>query len=152
MKQSESLNELAKALAAFQSQVEMVNKGSQGYNYKYSDLSQVISTAKAILAANHLSVSQLLGITEQGFTTITTMLMHASGQYISNTCIVPQLTAGKNLNAAQALGSAISYMRRYSYQAILGMTSDDNDASNSHPVQQAAPTFHQPQQQYQQRQ
>ncbi len=142
MKQSEELGELGKALAIFQSQVEPASKGSQGFNYKYSDLSQVISTAKPALAANHLSVSQLLGITEQGFTTITTMLIHASGQYLSNSCIVPQLAASKNLNAAQALGSAISYMRRYSYQAILGMTSDDNDASTN----QAPPQFQQPQQ------
>jgi hypothetical protein len=63
-------------------------------------------------------------------------------------CIVPNLQAGKNMNAAQALGASISYMRRYAYQAILGMTSEDNDAV---APQMQQPQFQQPQQGYQQR-
>ena len=140
MEQSEQINELAKALCAFQAEVETAKKGSQGYGYKYSDLSQVISTAKPILSKNHLSVSQSLNHTEQGHNTIVTTLLHASGQYMQSECIVPNLQAGKNMNVAQALGASISYMRRYAYQAILGMTSEDND------VQQ--PQFQQPQQGY----
>lgn len=152
MDKSENIAELAKALSLFQSQVEAAGKSSQGFNYKYSDLCEVIATAKPVLAANHLSVSQLMGSNEQGFPTITTMVIHASGEYISAECIVPQLAASKNLNAAQALGSAISYVRRYAYQSALGMTSDDNDAATPTPTQQP-PKFQQPQQQqgYQQR-
>lgn len=148
MKQSEQINELAKALCAFQAEVETAKKGSQGYGYKYSDLSQVISTAKPILAKNHLSVSQSLSHTEQGHNTIVTTLLHASGQYMQSECIIPNLQAGKNMNAAQALGASISYMRRYAYQAILGMTSEDNDAV---APQMQQPQFQQPQQGYQQR-
>jgi hypothetical protein len=148
MEQSEQINELAKALCAFQAEVETAKKGSQGYGYKYSDLSQVISTAKPILAKNHLSVSQSLSHTEQGHNTIVTTLLHASGQYMQSECIVPNLQAGKNMNAAQALGASISYMRRYAYQAILGMTSEDNDAV---APQMQQPQFQQPQQGYHQR-
>lgn len=148
MNQSESIQELSKALFGFQAEVESAKKGSQGYGYKYSDLSQVINTAKPFLAKYQLSVSQLLGCTEQGHNTITTILMHSSGQYIQDCCIIPQLAASKNLNPAQALGASISYMRRYAYQAILGMTSEDNEIQAALAPQ---PSFHQPQQGYQQR-
>jgi hypothetical protein len=146
MKQSEQINELAKALCTFQAEVETAKKGSQGYGYKYSDLCQVIATAKPILAKNQLSVSQSLSHTEQGHNTIVTTLLHSSGQYMQSECIIPNLQAGKNMNAAQALGASISYMRRYAYQAILGMTSEDNDASTAPQMQQ--PQFQQPQGNY----
>jgi len=146
VKQSEQINELAKALCAFQAEVATPKKGLQGFGYKYSDLSQVISTAKPILAKNHLSVSQSLSHTEQGHNTIVTTLLHASGQYMQSECIIPQLAASKNLNAAQTLGASISYMRRYAYQAILGMTSEDNDGDTVPAPQQ--PKFQQPQQGY----
>ena len=142
MKQSEIINELAKALCAFQAEVETAKKGSSGFNYKYADFCQVIATAKPLLAKNFLSVSQSLSHTEQGFNTIVTTLLHASGQYMQSECIIPQLAAGKNMNAAQALGASISYMRRYAYQAILGMTSEDNDAATTAPPMNQ-PTFNQ---------
>ncbi len=150
MKQSEQINELAKALCAFQSEVEAAKKDSKGYGYNYSDLHQVIQTAKPLLAKNFLSVSQSLSHTEQSHNTIMTTLLHASGQYMQSECIIPNLQAGKNMNAAQALGASISYMRRYAYQAILGMTSEDNDA-DAQQAQMQPPTFQQPQQGYQQR-
>ncbi len=146
VKQSEQVNELAKALCAFQAEVETAKKDSSGYGYKYSDLCQVIATAKPFLAKNYLSVSQSLSHTEQGHNTIVTTLLHASGQYMQSECIIPQLAASKNLNAAQALGASISYMRRYAYQAILGMTSEDNDAATVPAPQQ--PQFQQPQGNY----
>ena len=140
MKQSEQIDALAKAFCAFQSEVETAKKGSSGFYYKYADLCQVIATAKPLLAKNFLSVSQSLSHTEQGHNTIITTLLHASGQYMQSECIIPNLQAGKNMNAAQALGASISYMRRYAYQAILGMTSEDNDVATQQP------TFQQPQQ------
>lgn len=145
MKQSEQISELAKSLCAFQSGVETAKKGSSGFNYKYADLCQVIATAKPLLAKNHLSISQSLSHTEQGHNTIVTTLLHASGQYMQGECIIPNLQAGKNMNAAQALGASISYMRRYAYQAILGMTSEDNDAATV-PQQMQPPQFQQQQQ------
>jgi hypothetical protein len=103
-----------------------------------------------MLAANGLSVTQLLGGAPAEHITIKTTLMHVSGQYISSEVAIPQLQS-KQMNNCQAAGASISYFRRYAYQAILGLSSDDNDAATP-PVQQPAPpTFQQQQHGFQKR-
>jgi hypothetical protein len=40
------------------------------------------------------------------------------------------LQGGAGKNPAQAMGASITYMRRYAYTAIIGMTQEDEDACN----------------------
>lgn len=132
MSRSETISELAAALCQFQSEIESVEKGSEGYNYNYSDLNAVIKCAKPILVKCGLSVSQLLGGAPNEIVTINTILMHVSGEYIGSEVTIPQLQSN-SMNNCQAAGASISYFRRYAYQAILGMSSEDNDAADSNP-------------------
>ena len=48
MKLSEQTNELFKAFAAFQGELDNASKGKQGHGYKYADLAECINTAKAV--------------------------------------------------------------------------------------------------------
>jgi hypothetical protein len=59
-----------------------------------------------------------------------TRLMHSSGQYIQ---AVYPITAGDNrgVSSAQAVGSALTYARRYSLTALVGVVSEDDDDGNS---------------------
>lgn len=129
MKHSESLNEILSALSKFQGELDNASKGKQGHGYKYADLAECINTAKPVLAANGLSVTQLLSMNDIGEQTIITMLGHSSGQFISSECKIAnaKLQGGAGSNPVQVLGSAITYMRRYAYAAIIGLAQEDDD-------------------------
>jgi hypothetical protein len=80
---SESIGKLAAALSKFQSEVENPTKDSQGHNYKYADLANILNAVKQPLTNNKLSVCQMLGSSAQGIS-VTTILMHESGEYIES--------------------------------------------------------------------
>ena len=131
MNNSIELAELFKALSLFQGELENATKeiDKPGITYKYADLAICINTAKPHLSKNGLAVTQMLGMSENGKQSITTMLTHSSGQYISSETELPQavLHGSSGRNPAQVLGSAITYMRRYCFAAMTGMAQEDDD-------------------------
>lgn len=137
MKHSEQVNELFAALSKFQGELDNAIKCSAGHGYKYADLAECINVAKAPLAANGLSVVQMIGQSSEHQTLIT-MLCHSSGQYLQSEFIMVNATlmGGAGKNPAQVLGSAITYQRRYAYTAILGMAQEDDDAAVCAPSKQ----------------
>lgn len=138
MSMSESINELASALSLFQGEVKDAQKDKKGFSYNYADLSQVLEIARPLMAKHGLSLAQFPGSAGEKVT-IESFLMHRSGQYISGTIEMP-VTLGKGMSPAQAVGSVITYARRYATGAILGITQTDNDAavdkSDQHKDQQ----------------
>ena len=80
-----------------------------------------------MMAANGLSITQTFSIPPQdcGEVIIETTLMHDSGEWVSS-----QLALRPVKNDPQAFGSAITYGRRYSLAAILGIVTDDDDDGN----------------------
>ena len=131
MKMSAETGELFASFSLFQGELDNAAKAKSGHGYNYADLAECINTAKPFLAKNGLAVAQLLGSTEDGKATLTTMLTHKSGQYLSDTLVMEaaKLQGGGGKNPVQELGSAITYQRRYSYAAILGIAQEDNDAA-----------------------
>ena len=130
MKTSEQINELASALVKFQgeipvitfdSKVKVQTKTGGAYSFEYASLKAIKETCKPILLKNQLAVSQLVGQKQ-----LTTMLMHVSGQYIADAMDLP---IRDNMNP-QEIGSIITYMKRYSFSAILGLVSDEDDDAN----------------------
>lgn len=137
MKTSEEIDKIAAALVKFQSKVESPKKTAEnpafkreGKNLKYADLDAIIKAVTPILAENGLSQHQLTGTDmEAKAVHVTTMLLHESGQYItSDTLMLPADSFGK-FNA-QTIGSAITYGRRYSLSALLGIASENDDDAN----------------------
>lgn len=135
MNNSTELNELFSALSLFQGELENATKeiDKPGITYKYADLAICLNTAKAPLLKNNLAVTQLLGMSQNGKQTMITMLTHKSGQYISSETELPAaiLHGSSGKNPVQVLGSAITYMRRYSFAAIIGMAQEDDDGNSS---------------------
>jgi hypothetical protein len=123
MEKSESIKELAAALAAFQAEVANVKKDSTNpfFKSKYASLENIIETARPFLAKHGLAFSQL----PSGENELSTTLMHKSGDWLSATAkINPKDTS------PQAQGSAITYMRRYALSALLGLATEDDDDGN----------------------
>lgn len=123
---SENINELAAALVKFQKEMPAIERTktvsvADKYTFNYAPLDQIVDKATPILTKYGLSVSQLVG---QGGS-VTTMLMHESGQYLGET-----VTITPSSDRPQDLGSAITYAKRYSYASILGIVAEDDDDAN----------------------
>ena len=73
-------------------------------------------------------------ITSDGFAGVETIILHSSGEWVSNEFM---LKCSKN--DPQGMGSAITYARRYAYQSVLGIPSEDDDGNNaSKPANEAS--------------
>jgi len=128
---SSEINELALALSMLQGEVQDAFKGKSGYNFSYADLASVLEIARPLLAKNKLAIIQSPYDATDGFVGIETTLMHQSGQYIKSEFSMP-IAENKGMSKAQSAGSVITYMRRYSLTAMLGITqTDDLDKSAS---------------------
>lgn len=124
IEKSQSITELAKALSKFQGEVEAVPKDSENpfFHSKYASLESVIKVIQSPLAKAGLSYAQF----PLGKNQLVTMLMHQSGEFIMSTVeMTPKDTS------PQAHGSAITYMRRYSISAMLGLATEEDDDGNS---------------------
>ncbi|MDD5065364.1 MAG: ERF family protein [Phycisphaerae bacterium] len=127
MTKSESINELATALVKAQEEIKhapMLNENPY-FKSKYANLPTVIDTAKPILCKYGLAVVQTVGGMD-GEIDVATILMHTSGQWISNTISFKPQKPG-----IQDAGAVITYLRRYSYAAIVGTASEEDDDGNS---------------------
>ena len=124
---SESIGKLAAALSKFQSEVENPTRDSQGHKYKYADLANILNAIKVPLGNNKLSVCQMLGSSAQGVS-VTTILMHESGEYIESMLSLPQ-EINSTMSAPQQAGTTITYARRYALAACLGIAQEDDDAA-----------------------
>jgi hypothetical protein len=120
---SEQINEVAAALAKAQGEIRPAIKDSNNPHFKsrYADLASVWDACRDALSKHGLSVSQVPEVRESGHV-LTTLLLHASGQWLSGELAIQADRAG-----LQALGSAITYARRYSLAAMVGVAPDDDD-------------------------
>jgi len=127
MNQSEQINELAAALSKAQGTITPALRDSTNpfFKSKYADLSNIWGACKAALAENGLAVLQTMDCKEDKIFLMTT-LAHSSGQWIRS-CLPIMPTK----NDAQGIGSAITYMRRYSLAAMVGVTTDEDDDGNA---------------------
>jgi hypothetical protein len=141
MQHSETIVKLAPALNRAQAAVKPVSKNKTNPHFRnnYADLGAVWDACRDALAANELSVLQLPTAAEPGYCGLETILLHVSGEFVSSTAQIP---LGKN--EPQGYGSALTYLRRYSLAALLGIVADDDDdASAAQPPRGAS---HHPQQ------
>ncbi len=123
---SETITKIAQALGEFQSKCPILNKGTQGYGYKYADLPSIVQTITPILRECGLCFTQLAGNNED-YISVTTILIHTeSGEYFE-TKISSSIKYNKgNISQIQVVGAIITYLRRYSLSAILGIVTDED--------------------------
>jgi hypothetical protein len=125
MNSSLEVRELFTALSKAQGSLKGALKDSNNPFFKssYADLESCWIACRAVLAEHGLSVIQTMDY-ENGTDLLVTMLAHSSGQWIQGklriVCSKPD---------AQSMGSAITYSRRYSLAAIVGLTQTDDDGN-----------------------
>jgi len=144
---SEQINELATALAKAQGAMTFASKDTTNpfYGKKYADLANVLEALRKPLSENSLSIVQgPEHSTDHSTVSVTTLLMHASGQWIETVLTLPVVREKKGegfviANDPQAVGSAITYARRYAAAAMAGITQDDDDANSASGKPQQPP-------------
>lgn len=93
--------------------------------YKYTPLDQIANAVGPLLAKHGLSYNWRQESTKESIT-VTCILRHTQGHAIENTLIASADPSGSK-NAIQAIGSAVSYLRRYTLLGVLGMATGDED-------------------------
>lgn len=139
MKMSESLANLGKGLAEFNGEVQKVAHDGKNpqFRSKYVTLDALIDATKPILQKHGLSVIQIPLSGEDGQVGVKSLLLHESGEFIESEPLymkpMKMVKGGDYVEApdAQAAGSTISYLRRYSYQAILNLSTGEDDDGES---------------------
>jgi ERF superfamily len=145
---SDAIDRLATALAVAQGEMDGAKKATVNpfFNHKYADLASVKDAIREPFAKAGLSVVQFPQTTFSGDPTafewtakrsgevrhgvrvfctvaVVTRLMHSSGQWMEDS-VSAMLPNGD----PQAVGSAITYLRRYALQSIAGIAAEDDDA------------------------
>ena len=122
MKTSEQISELAAALAAAQGAMQnaVMNRINPHFKSKYADLAAIFDAARKPLSTNGLAIVQTIG---DGV--LHTRLLHTSGQWIASEHPLPM--SGR----PQEIGSALTYARRYSLSALIGIAADEDDDANA---------------------
>lgn len=139
IRSSDTINDLAAALVKAQAEMPGVPKATRGQvgnavRY-YADLATVVEVVQPVLAKHQLAYVQLPTGAEHGHVAVTTRLIHESGQWLESTLTMPGGNGGP-----QQVGSAITYARRYSLMAMLGLAPEDDDAAAAQQSHRPAPT------------
>lgn len=137
MSQSQQLDALSAALVKAQGEFlpAKFNATNPFLKNRYADLGSVIEASKEVLSRNGLAVSQgVYGV--GGEVGVETLLVHSSGQWISTKVSMP-IGEEKGKSAAQVAGSIVTYLRRYSLAAILGIYADEDNDGNA-PTEKSA--------------
>ena len=122
---SEAQDQLAAALVKFAGRAKQPKHNSTGQvgtrEYPYADLTSVLDSNRELLAECKLALTQQLWLDDSGELLIATELIHESGQF--KRALFPI----GNHGTSQEIGSRITYGRRYSASAILGLASEHDD-------------------------
>ena len=125
MKTSEHINEIAKALSEFQSNLPRIEKDANvnlgKYSFRYAPLETIVQAIKPLLKQTGLSFLHVMNDS-----ILECVILHSSGQ-----CINTGGIAIKMSNKMQDMGSSMTYARRYTLCAALGIVAEDDDDGNS---------------------
>lgn len=125
MKTSDNIDEISQALVRAQSEMDNPPKnataGGGKFSYDYTTLDELIEDCQSVLNEHKITVIQG-GKTIDGIPHITTRLLHESGQWIESTAQIMTETRDP-----QDYGKGITYSRRYSLSAMLGVASEEDD-------------------------
>jgi hypothetical protein len=123
--QSQEIGKLAAALAKAQGRITGALKDASNpfFKSKYADLANTWDACRAALSENELAVIQVPESDDSGVYVITT-LAHSSGEWVRS-----RLRLHPKDDSPQAMGSAITYGRRYALAAAVGVAQIDDDGN-----------------------
>lgn len=127
MEKSETIGKLAEALSKAQGELKpaIFDATNPHFKSKYATLGAIMDACKEPLSKYGLAIVQGT-MTTEGRVVVETMLVHASGEWLKSS-----LSMRAEKDTAQGYGSVITYGRRYSLAAMVGIVADeDTDAED----------------------
>lgn len=122
---SHATPELFKALSLAQGEIENAGKNAANPHFKskYADLAEILNTLRPVFAKHGLALTQAPSF-DGSMASVTTLVSHESGGYITAeaSCVPAK-------SDAQGIGSATTYLRRYSAAAAAGIAQEDDDGN-----------------------
>lgn len=113
------------AISAAKAEIPAIVRNATGHNNKrYADFSAIATVVDPILSKHGLSYR--FRTTQTDKVTVTCVLSHKEGHSEETTLSGAPDTSGSK-NAIQAIGSALTYLQRYSLNAALGLASTNDD-------------------------
>ena len=138
MTQSTDIKNLATALAKAQAKIKPAVKREDNpyFKSKYADLTEVWNACRDALNKNGLSITQTMEPALEGRIGLRTTLLHTSGEWISGVLEMSPVYKDKEgkehpSGDPQKIGSCLTYARRYSLAAIVGVATSDDDANEA---------------------
>ena len=137
MRTSAEITEIAQALIGFQASIEAAPKDAENpfFKARYADLATVWGVCRKALGDHGLAVIQSPGF-DGGRVTLTTRVVHKSGQWLEG-----ELSMQPMKNDPQAIGSCITYARRYALSAMLGVVTEEDDDGNAATIKMSPNTL-----------
>ncbi|WOZ57822.1 hypothetical protein ZP9_00006 [Shewanella phage ZP9] len=114
------------ALSKFQSMCPTITKAKQGHNSKYAPLEDIISQVKHILADCGLAYRFEQSQADNGIIKVACIISHFDG-HEERTVMSSDADKSGNKQAIQAIASAVTYLRRYTFTGALGIATADED-------------------------
>jgi hypothetical protein len=134
---SEQITEIATALSKAQGELQNVTKDAKNPHFKsdYATLDAITDAVRPVFSKHGLAVVQVPTF-HDGIVVLDILITHSSGQWIGVDAAAPIAKADP-----QGVGSATTYLRRYSLAGIaaLAQTDDDGNAASGNGQQKAAP-------------
>ncbi len=121
---------MAKAMAeipSFEKSKKVANfKGKAGNQFTYASFESINKQVKPIISKHGLFITFLTDFQSDNHVMITAKITHKSGHFQETSMRFPFDPSGSK-NAIQGTGSAISYGKRYTLNALLNITTHDED-------------------------
>jgi hypothetical protein len=130
---------LAAAQGEFQPIVKDKTVDTGSYSYSYASLDKILAACRPALTKHGLAIVQQLE--HNGQPALRTELRHKDGGVVSSSFPLPRMP-----ESIQQLGSLLTYLRRYTITALLGIAAEEDDDGRQaaeppkgHPDRQARP-------------
>ncbi len=136
------MKNLYKALLQVQSQVETLPKTKQAHGYRFTPLDVILDYLRPKLKEAGLVVLQTVEDVDGAVAVKTTVIHAESGEKMEALAVAPKERGNIRMSPVQAMGSDITYLRRYSISPIFGIASDedvDGDYLDKSKPQKQAP-------------
>lgn len=134
---SETASRVSAALVAAQSEIGNVPFDSTNPHFgsKFVSLAAVLAAVRPVLAKHGIGLHQPAS-TANGMIQVQTVFLHASGEQVA---FPPLAMPIGEKTTAQQLGSTVTYLRRYSLTAALGIAGDEDDDGNADATVRSQP-------------
>lgn len=144
MRTSNEIGKISSAFVSAQSDMNGLKKDGKNpfFSSNYITLDSILEYVRPILTAHGIALLQTnSGVIQNAEAdiiglTVTTRLLHTSGEWIENEVTLPVIPrtdrSGKSLPLdPQSLGSGLTYGRRYALTALLGIGAETDDDGNA---------------------